>query len=107
MSEPEDEADQCSRAWKSTAPPRPPSPATATTPAYTPPCALEQCGLKRLRIIGGAGAGRHNVERALAVAAEVETPIEDIVPLDRLHDAYRRLADGEVAGKLVVDPSLQ
>ncbi len=61
--------------------------------------------LKRLRIIGGAGASRRNVERALAVAGEVETAIEDIVPLDRLHDAYRRLANGEVAGKLVVDPS--
>ncbi len=61
--------------------------------------------LKRLRIIGAAGAGRHNLERALAIANEVEAPIAEIMPLDGLHEAYRRLVAGEVAGKLVIDPA--
>ena len=39
-------------------------------------------------------------------AGEVEAAIEDIVPLERLGEAYRRLAAGEVAGKLVIDPAM-
>ena len=62
--------------------------------------------LNRLRIIGAAGAGRQNLERALDIADEVEAQIAEILPLDALHAAYRRLSAGEVTGKLVIDPNL-
>jgi D-arabinose 1-dehydrogenase-like Zn-dependent alcohol dehydrogenase len=73
----------------------------------TVPVDMRTLYLKRLRIIGAAGAARHDMERALAVAGEVEAAIADIVPLEGLGEAYRRLAAGEVAGKLVVDPGLR
>jgi len=72
----------------------------------TVPADMQRLYLNRLRIIGGAGAGRRNVERTLAVAGEVEAQITEIMPLEALHDAYRMLSDGGVAGKLIIDPAL-
>jgi len=73
----------------------------------TVPTDIQRLYLNRLRIIGAAGAGRHNVERALAIADEVDAQIAEIMPLDALHGAYRMLAAGEIAGKLVIDPALE
>jgi NADPH:quinone reductase-like Zn-dependent oxidoreductase len=72
----------------------------------TVPADMRQLYLKRLRILGAAGAGRRNLERTLAVADRVEAPIDEIMPLEALHEAYERLADGNVTGKLVIDPWL-
>jgi NADPH:quinone reductase-like Zn-dependent oxidoreductase len=40
----------------------------------------------------------------LIAAGELELPIEATFPLDRVQDAYRRLAEGHVLGKIVLQP---
>jgi NADPH:quinone reductase-like Zn-dependent oxidoreductase len=40
----------------------------------------------------------------LIAAGELELPIEATFPLDRVEDAYRRLEEGHVLGKIVLLP---
>jgi NADPH:quinone reductase-like Zn-dependent oxidoreductase len=40
----------------------------------------------------------------LIAASELELPIAATFPLDRVQDAYRRLAEGHVLGKIVLLP---
>jgi NADPH2:quinone reductase len=63
--------------------------------------------LRRLRVIGGAGASRANVEIALKFAGEgrLRVAIEETLPLPALMAAFDRVGAGDVAGKLVIDPS--
>lgn len=64
--------------------------------------------LKRLRVIGGAGSSRRNVETALEFAktGKLSCAIDRIMPLECLHEAFDLLGDGGVMGKIVIDPSL-
>lgn len=73
----------------------------------TVPADMRRLYHNRLRIIGGAGAGRRNVETSLehAGAGSLKTVIDEILPLDGLHAAFKRIGAGEVTGKLVIDPS--
>jgi NADPH:quinone reductase-like Zn-dependent oxidoreductase len=41
---------------------------------------------------------------ALIAAGELEVPIAATFPLDRVQDAYRRLAKGHLLGKIVLLP---
>jgi NADPH:quinone reductase-like Zn-dependent oxidoreductase len=41
---------------------------------------------------------------ALIAAGELEVPIAAAFPLDRVQDAYRRLAEGHILGKIVLLP---
>jgi len=41
---------------------------------------------------------------ALIAAGELEVPIAATFPLDRVQDAYRRLAEGHLLGKIVLLP---
>ena len=40
----------------------------------------------------------------LIAAGELEVPIAATFPLDRVQDAYRRLAEGHILGKIVLLP---
>ena len=40
----------------------------------------------------------------LIAAGELELPIAATFPLDRVQDAYRRLAEGHILGKIVLLP---
>jgi NADPH2:quinone reductase len=64
--------------------------------------------LRRLQVIGGAGASRRNVETALEFAktGKLSCSIDRIMPLGALHEAFDLLGDGGVMGKIVIDPSL-
>ena len=41
---------------------------------------------------------------ALIAAGELEVPIAATFPLDRVQDAYRRLAEGHLLGKIALLP---
>ncbi len=74
----------------------------------TVPLDARRLYLKRLRVIGGAGSSRKNVEQALdfAKTGKLSCAIEHVMPLAQLHDAYDMLDGGGVTGKIVIDPTL-
>ncbi len=74
----------------------------------TVPLDAKRLYLRRLRVIGGAGSSRKNVETALKFArtGRLSCAIEKIMPLGALHEAFDLLGDGGVMGKIVIDPSL-
>ena len=74
----------------------------------TVPLDARRLYLRRLRVIGGAGSSRKNVERALDFArtGRLSCAIDHIMPLAALHDAYDMLETGGVKGKIVIDPTL-
>jgi D-arabinose 1-dehydrogenase-like Zn-dependent alcohol dehydrogenase len=59
-------------------------------------------------VIGAAGAGARDVARTLKLAGQgkLRTAIDEILPLERLHEAFDMLGTGKVKGKIVIDPSL-
>jgi NADPH:quinone reductase-like Zn-dependent oxidoreductase len=60
-----------------------------------------------VRAEGNAAAATASVLAELAgliAAGELELPIAATFPLDRVQDAYRRLAEGHVLGKIVLLP---
>ena len=75
----------------------------------TVPLDAKRLYLKRLRVIGGAGSSRRNVEMALDFArtGRLSCAIEKIMPLEALPEAFDLLANGGVSGKVVIDPSLR
>lgn len=62
---------------------------------------------RRLRIIGGAGAGRKDVASALeaAAAGHLHAVIDRVLPLDAAADAHRLFEGNGVIGKVVLDPT--
>jgi NADPH:quinone reductase-like Zn-dependent oxidoreductase len=62
---------------------------------------------RRLRVIGGAGAGRRDITSALEAAAEgaLHAVIDRIMPLDAAADAHRLFEQDGVVGKVVLDPT--
>ena len=66
--------------------------------------AIAQYGVKG---DGNATAASAEVLAGLAglvASGELEVPIAATFPLDEVHDAYRRLAQGHVHGKIVLLP---
>ncbi len=63
---------------------------------------------RRIRILGAAGSNTENVLAALegAGAGLFRMEIEDILPLERLQEAYARLENRDVRGKIIIDPGL-
>jgi NADPH:quinone reductase-like Zn-dependent oxidoreductase len=63
---------------------------------------------RRIRILGAAGANIENVLAALegAEAGHFRMEIEDILPLEQLHEAHARLENRDVRGKIIIDPGL-
>lgn len=74
----------------------------------TVPLDAKRLYLKRLKVIGGAGSSRRNVETALEFArtGRLSCVIEKIMPLEALPEAFELLSGGEVTGKIVIDPSI-
>ena len=63
---------------------------------------------RRFRILGAAGSNTENVLAALegAGAGLFRMEIEDILPLERLQEAYARLENRDVRGKIIIAPGL-
>jgi NADPH:quinone reductase-like Zn-dependent oxidoreductase len=64
--------------------------------------------LRRLRVIGGAGSSRSDVDTALQFAktGRLRCVIDAVLPLARLPEAFDLIGDNKVSGKLIIDPSL-
>jgi NADPH:quinone reductase-like Zn-dependent oxidoreductase len=68
---------------------------------------FEAVGRYGVRAEGNAAASTASVlaeHAGLIAASELELPIAATFPLDRVQDAYRRLAQGHVLGKIVLLP---
>ena len=66
--------------------------------------AVGKYGVKGDGSAAGASAGVLAVLAWLVAAGELEFPIEAAYPLDQVQDAYRRLEQGRVRGKIVLLP---
>lgn len=75
----------------------------------TVPLDAKRLYLRRLKVIGGAGSSRRNVETALEFArtGRLSCAIEKIMKLESLPEAFDLLGDGDVTGKIVIDPSIE
>jgi len=74
------------------------------TTGYNPPAEINQVMWKQLEIIGSTMGSRAEFEEAmeLVFAGNVRAVIDQEFPLERGADAYRRLAEGKAAGKVVL-----
>jgi len=66
--------------------------------------AIEKYGVKGEGSAAGASAGVLALLAWLVAAGELEVPIEAAYPLDQVQDAFRRLEQGHVRGKIVLLP---
>jgi NADPH:quinone reductase-like Zn-dependent oxidoreductase len=66
--------------------------------------AVARYGVKAEGSAAGASAGVLAELAGLIAAGELEVPIAATFPLDRVQDAYRRLAEGHLLGKIVLLP---
>ena len=75
----------------------------------TVPLDAKRLYLRRLKVIGGAGSSRRNVETALEFArtGRLSCAIEKIMKLESLPEAFDLLGNGDVTGKIVIDPSIE
>ena len=62
--------------------------------------------VKQQRLVGSYGRTRKDMEATLAWAAagRLRAAIDEVLPLDRGAEAFRRLRNRGVAGKLVIRP---
>jgi NADPH:quinone reductase-like Zn-dependent oxidoreductase len=65
---------------------------------------IERLGVKTDGNMAGARASVLAELAALIAAGELEVPTAATFPLDQVQDAYRRLAEGHVLGKIVLIP---
>ena len=75
----------------------------ATTGAQ-PPADLNRLFFLQLRVIGSTMGTRRELEQLLSLCEATGTRplIDEVLPLERAHDAFARLATGDVFGKLVL-----
>ncbi|HEX6526730.1 MAG TPA: NADP-dependent oxidoreductase [Streptosporangiaceae bacterium] len=66
--------------------------------------AAKQFGVKIDGNMAGASAGTLAELASLIAAGELEVPVAATFPLDQVQDAYRRLEQGRVIGKIVLVP---
>ncbi len=66
--------------------------------------AVAQYGVKAEGNAAGSSASILAELAGLIAAGELEVPIAATFPLDRVQDAYRRLAEGHILGKIVLVP---
>ena len=66
--------------------------------------AVAQYGIKSEGNAAGASAGTLAELAGLIAAGELELPIAAAFPLEQVQDAYRRLAEGHILGKIVLLP---
>ncbi len=74
----------------------------------TVPLDVKRLYLKRIRIIGQPGASRHDVELALSLAARgsIRAIIDRTMPLGAVKEAHGLLEQGQIIGKIILDPTL-
>lgn len=74
----------------------------------TVPLDVKRLYLKRLRIIGQPGTNLKDVELALKLAAggKIRAIIDRIMPLTEVGEAHELLANNQIIGKIVLDPTL-
>lgn len=74
----------------------------------TVPLDVKRLYLKRIRIIGQPGAGRKDVELALSLAGSgaIRAIIDRVMPLGAVKEAHGLLEQGQVVGKIILDPTL-
>ncbi|MER5224573.1 quinone oxidoreductase family protein [Streptomyces flaveus] len=60
----------------------------------------------RLRIVGTAMGGSDDLRKLLRFCAlhKITPPVHDVLPLSRAREAFAAVADGEVRGKIVLQP---
>jgi NADPH:quinone reductase-like Zn-dependent oxidoreductase len=66
--------------------------------------AVAEYGVKSEGNAAGASASVLAELAGLIAAGELEVPIAATFPLDRVQDAYRQLAEGNIIGKIVLLP---
>jgi NADPH:quinone reductase-like Zn-dependent oxidoreductase len=66
--------------------------------------AIARFGVKGEASAAGSSASVLSELAGLIAAGELEVPIAATFPLDRVQDAYRRLAEGHILGKIVLLP---
>ena len=74
------------------------------TSGTSPEADLGRIFYQQLRVIGSTGSARHETEAMLRM---VETTglrpnIDRVLPLERIHEGFQAMMDGDVAGKIVV-----
>jgi NADPH:quinone reductase-like Zn-dependent oxidoreductase len=74
------------------------------TTGYDPPAQLNQIFWKQVSVIGSTMGDPREFETVmdLVFAGRLKAVIDSEFPLERGAEAYRRLADGESAGKLLI-----
>ena len=65
---------------------------------------MERYGVKAAGSAAGASAAVLAELAGLIAAGELEIPVTATYPLSQVRDAYRRLAQGHVLGKIVLLP---
>ena len=63
---------------------------------------------KKITIMGRTGHRESDIPKCFAAAAEgkLKAQIETLLPLSRAAEAHRLIESGEVAGKIVLDPTM-
>ena len=74
----------------------------------TVPLDVKRLYLRRIRIIGQPGASRSDVELALSLATRgsIRAIIDRIMPLGAVKEAHGLLEQGQIIGKIILDPTL-
>jgi NADPH2:quinone reductase len=72
----------------------------------TVPVDMKQLYQKRQRILGSAGHDIQDILDAMRYAGKgtLKAKVDLVLPLERLHEAFRLIHERKVAGKIVIDP---
>lgn len=72
----------------------------------TVPVDMKQLYQKRQRILGSAGHDIEDILEAMRHAGDgiLKAKVDLVLPLERLHEAFRLIHERKVAGKIVIDP---
>lgn len=79
---------------------------SGATSGPNPPADLARVFYRQLSVVGSTMGTREELIRLLGLldATGLRPPIDEVFPLDQARDAFARLLDGEVFGKLVLRP---
>lgn len=80
--------------------------AGATT-GGAPPAELERMFYRQLRVLGSSMGTRQELEQlvSLLTVSGRRPLIDEVVPIGRARDAFQRMAEGSLLGKIVLDPT--
>jgi NADPH:quinone reductase-like Zn-dependent oxidoreductase len=77
---------------------------SGATSGPNPPADLSRLFFRQLRVVGSTMGTRDELVRLVRLleVSGLRPPIDDVLPLDRGREAFARMVDGEVFGKLVL-----